>query len=79
MAEAVSECGGPELVNDDAATAPSKRLLAVYPTYQKTLDGPAVAESIGLAKMRAACPHFDAWLAWLESLGPLSARSEGRN
>ncbi len=70
MAEAVSECGGPELVNDDAATAPSKRLLAVYPTYQKTLDGPAVAESIGLVKMRTACPHFGAWMAWLESLGP---------
>lgn len=70
MAEAVSQCGAPELVNDDAMTAPSKRLLSVYPTYQKTLDGPALAESIGLVKMRTACPHFDAWMAWLEGLGP---------
>lgn len=69
MATAVSRCGAPELVNDDPATAPSKRLLAACPSYRKTLDGPALAERIGLAAIRSACPHFDGWLTWLESLG----------
>ncbi|MFC3980579.1 DUF4276 family protein [Streptosporangium jomthongense] len=32
--------GGPELVNDGRETAPSKRILAAYPGYRKTHDGP---------------------------------------
>jgi len=68
MDAAVSQCGGPELVNDNAATAPSKRILAAHPAYQKTLHGPALADRIGLSTMRSACPHFDEWITWLESL-----------
>jgi hypothetical protein len=69
MVEAVSRCGTPELVNDDPNTAPSKRLLTAFPSYRKTLDGPALAELIGLAAIRSVCPHFDGWMTWLESLG----------
>jgi hypothetical protein len=64
----VSECGAPELVNDGVRTAPSRRIQAALPTYRKTLDGPAVLEEIGLAGIRSACPHFDEWVTWLESL-----------
>lgn len=68
MQDAVNACGGPELVNDGPATAPSKRLLAVHAPYRKTSDGPSVLEEIGLDPIRLACPHFDDWLSWLESL-----------
>ncbi|HTJ74264.1 MAG TPA: DUF4276 family protein [Acidimicrobiales bacterium] len=70
MRRALGAAGEPELVNDDPASAPSKRILAACPTYSKTLDGPALAERVGLVRMRAACPHFNGWIDWLESLGP---------
>ncbi|HEX5401244.1 MAG TPA: DUF4276 family protein [Pseudonocardiaceae bacterium] len=58
--------GGPELVNDSLATAPSKRLLSYRPTYDKTLDGPAAIMELGVPAPRAQCPHLDGWLAELE-------------
>jgi hypothetical protein len=69
MSDAITQCGEPELVDDDPMFAPSKRLFGACPTYRKTLDGPALAERIGLASIRSACPHFDRWVEWLESLG----------
>jgi Domain of unknown function (DUF4276) len=68
MRAAVAACGGPELVNDDPRTAPSKRILALHPTYRKTADGPSLTEKIGLDAIRKACAHFDSWLDWLEAL-----------
>lgn len=59
----------PEEINEGAETAPSKRLLALYPGYQKTFHGPLAASDIGLEVLRRECPHFRAWLEWLESLG----------
>jgi Domain of unknown function (DUF4276) len=58
----------PEDINDSRETAPSKRILSVFPQYQKARHGPLIAADIGLPAMRAACPHFDAWLRQLESL-----------
>jgi hypothetical protein len=69
MAAAVAQCGGAELVNDSVNSAPSKRIIGAHPTYLKTLHGPALAASIGLGPIRSACPHFDAWVDWLEGLG----------
>lgn len=66
----VTECGEPEAIDDDPATAPSKRILSVVPGYQKVLHGPIAAQRIGLDKLRQACPHFDAWVRKLEVLGP---------
>ncbi|GAA3459680.1 hypothetical protein GCM10018963_16930 [Saccharothrix longispora] len=62
----VAAAGGPELVNDGPATAPSKRLLAYCPTYLKTSDGPIAVEELGVARLRAVCPHLDAWLRTFE-------------
>jgi hypothetical protein len=59
----------PEEINDGRETAPSKRILAAMNGYQKTVHGPLIACDIGLDAIRAACPHFDAWLAKLERLG----------
>ncbi|WSG72010.1 DUF4276 family protein [Nonomuraea glycinis] len=43
-------------------TAPSKRLLRLYPRYRKTSDGPLVIAEIGIDAIRKDCPHADAWL-----------------
>jgi hypothetical protein len=60
----------PELINDGQQTAPSKRIIAEFPAYEraKTIVGPQIAELIGLKTIRTQCPHFDAWLKRLESL-----------
>lgn len=59
----------PEDINDNPATAPSKRILSIYPRYEKPLYGTMVALEVGLDAIRAECPHFDEWVTWLESLG----------
>ena len=58
----------PEEINEHPETAPSKRVLKISPGYQKTLHGPLAVMDIGLAAIRAACPHFDQWLSKLEAL-----------
>jgi len=62
----------PEHINDSPFTAPSKRLMNLLtPTYRKTRHGPVIAKRIGLATLRAACPHFGAWIRKLTALQPL--------
>ena len=61
----------PEDINDDGATAPSKRIQTLIPRYSKRLHGPLVAEATGLERIRAECPRFDTWLTRLESLPDL--------
>jgi hypothetical protein len=63
----------PEDVNDGRNTAPSKRLVACIPGYEKSLHGPlaveAMAERLGLDALRARCPRFSTWVGRLEQLG----------
>jgi hypothetical protein len=61
----------PELINDGPETAPSKRMAARLPGYDraKSTFGPQLAEHIGLPTIRERCPHFARWLGQLESLG----------
>ncbi len=60
----------PELINDGPHTAPSKRIIAQFPAYEraKSVDGPQLAELIGLQIIRERCPHFNDWLSRLEAL-----------
>ncbi len=58
----------PEEINDSPQTAPSKRILSAMAGYQKTFHGPLIAHDIGLDVIRAHCPHFNEWLAKIESL-----------
>ncbi|MEI7846987.1 MAG: DUF4276 family protein [Chloroflexota bacterium] len=58
-----------EEINDGETTAPSKRILHLFPNYQKVTDGSLVVKNVGLEKIRAECRHFDEWLTWLEQLG----------
>lgn len=64
----LAACGEPEKINDQYTTAPSKRLKALSERFKKSSTGIAIATEIGIPRMRAACPLFDAWLAKLESL-----------
>lgn len=58
----------PEHINDSPVTAPSKRILALVPGYQKPLDGTNAALRIGLDAIRSQCFHFADWLSRLEQL-----------
>ena len=66
----------PEDVNDDPCGAPSKRIAREVAGYCKRLHGPLVAQAAGLAKIRAECSRFRAWLTRLEGLaaGPRDVR-----
>lgn len=59
---------GPECINDNPATCPSRRVLGIIPGYQKPIHGNVGALEVGLAAIRAECPHFDDWLGRVESL-----------
>ena len=65
-----NSASSPELIDDGQHTAPSKRITAQFPTYErlKATVGPQMAKLIGLQKIRATCPHFDAWIRRLEQL-----------
>ena len=74
LAGQVVQCGGAEGVNNHPSTCPSRRLAATVEQlgqrrYSKVGDGPDIVAKAGLATVRAACPHFGEWLAWLENLG----------
>jgi hypothetical protein len=62
----------PEMINDSPETAPSKRLIALLPSYEKPTDGSLAALEIGLASIRQECKLFDAWLSAIEMLGKTS-------
>lgn len=56
----------PEEINDSPGTAPSKRVLGLFPTYQKVQTGALAAREVGLEPIRRECPHFRGWLERLE-------------
>ena len=58
----------PEEINDSPDTAPSKRVEALIPGYQKPLYGNVAASEIGLLAIRAECANFADWLSRLEAL-----------
>lgn len=60
----------PEAINNSPETAPSKRLngWSQNGKFLKTTNGIAIAESIGIPKMRAQCPVFNAWIEVFEKI-----------
>lgn len=71
LAALAAKVKSPELIDDGQHTAPSKRIASLIPAYanEKPTAGPIIAAAVGLAAIRAKCPHFDAWLRRLETLG----------
>jgi len=68
----VQEEGGCEDINDDPISAPSKRIIALFPNYKKgkgiNADLPRICTEVGLQALRDACPLFSRWVQALESL-----------
>ncbi len=62
------EFDSPEHINNSPNTAPSKRILAIHPTYSKPLDGYNIAKDIGIDLMRQKCRHFNDWVERLMQL-----------
>jgi hypothetical protein len=67
LLEIVKKEPSPELIDDGPATAPSKRILDMYPNFRKTTDGPSVISDVGLESIRLCCPHADEWLTKIET------------
>lgn len=65
----------PEEINNSRETAPSKRILRIFPegAYSKTEHGPLIAESIGIDAIRAKCPAFSEWVSKLQAWGEARA------
>ena len=59
--------GNPEEIDDSPQTAPSKRIKALVPRYEKPLMGTLGVLEIGVDAIRRECPHFRGWLERLES------------
>lgn len=57
----------PEEIDDSPITAPSKRVKAIVPGYEKPLLGILAVLQIGLDAIRAQCSHFQQWLESLEA------------
>lgn len=61
----------PEDINNDPQTAPSKRVVDIYPAYKKVIEGTLAARAVGIQRMRQECSHFKSWIEQLERLQPL--------
>ncbi len=64
--------GNAELINDSARTTPSARLKELFAElklgrYDKVAFGTLLLKG-NLTAVRQACPRFDDWVTWLESL-----------
>lgn len=71
LSDVASAFESPEHINDSPQTAPSKRILKIFPdgAYSKTEHGPLIAESIGIDEIRAKCPAFSEWVGKLQAWG----------
>ena len=56
----------PEEIN--TVLSPSQRLSRAMANYGKTLHAHRIMLKIGIDAVRAACPHFNNWMAKLECL-----------
>jgi hypothetical protein len=61
----------PEEINHGAFTHPAERIMNAIPSYYalKASNAFWVAAEVGLDRMRARCPRFNAWLAQWEAWG----------
>ncbi len=56
----------PELINNGAETAPSKRILDCITCFDKANAGVDVLEKIGIENIARKCNHFSKWLKHIE-------------
>lgn len=61
-AQIISSYDNPEDINSSPKGAPSKRLLAIKPNYNKVLEGNLIALEIGINAIIEKCPRFAEWM-----------------
>lgn len=61
-AQIISSYDNPEDINSSPEGAPSKRLLAIKPNYNKVLEGNLIALEIGINAIIEKCPRFAEWM-----------------
>lgn len=66
LKEIINQYANPEDINSGSETAPSKRLMKIFP-YQKTTDGEIILEALPIDEIRSKCPRFNEWLENLEN------------
>lgn len=59
--EIIEKYPNPELINDSPQTAPSKRLLSIFPPFKKVLHGNYIILENGFPALLEKCPRFRAW------------------
>jgi acyl-CoA-binding protein len=74
LEQIISEFTNPEFINERSELSPSKRLIKLYPEYDKITSGSIIAQKIGLTKIRNKCNHFNSWLKKIEGLKTESVR-----
>lgn len=52
----------PEHINNSPETAPSKRIMALIPSYAKIKDGTLLSKDMGIDAILRECPHFNEWI-----------------
>lgn len=62
LSKIVRDYPNPEEINSSPKGAPSKRILAIVPTYNKVLHGELIADTIGIETILERCPRFRAWV-----------------
>lgn len=62
----VESYDNPEDINSGAETSPSKRLIKIFPKYEKVLYGELIFEALEIDAIRARCPRFNDWIQGLE-------------
>ncbi len=63
--EIYAQFPNPEDINDHPSTAPSKRLAAIIPGYDKVIDGNFIALENGIQAILERCPRFRNWVETL--------------
>jgi hypothetical protein len=65
----IKEFPNPEDINTSTDGAPSKRLLAIQPNYDKVMQGNLIALEVGIKQMLDKCPRFRQWVNLLITRG----------
>ena len=71
VADLKNECEAfktPEHINHGHETHPKARIRKHIEDYDENVDGPVLAEYVGLDVIKRKCPHFAEWLKTLERL-----------
>jgi hypothetical protein len=65
--EILKVVNSPEEINEDPKTAPSKRLKKIFAEYDKFFHNLLILEKVKLSTLKEKCPHFNNWLAKIET------------